>query len=74
MATAAAPYSPRARSGAPVSWPVDWKAVKPGLDPKAFTLRTVPALLNKNRAWDGYDEGARPLRAAIAKLAKTRAA
>ncbi|HTK33786.1 MAG TPA: DNA ligase D [Caulobacteraceae bacterium] len=70
MATAVAPYSPRARSGAPVSWPLEWKAVKSGLDPKAFTLRTAPALWRKNRAWADYDVSARPLRAAAARLAK----
>ncbi|HTI66072.1 MAG TPA: DNA ligase D [Caulobacteraceae bacterium] len=74
MATAVAPYSPRARSGAPVSWPLAWKDVKPGLDPKAFNLRTGPDLVGKNKAWADYDASARPLRAAIAKLGKKAAA
>ena len=42
-----------------------WAAVKAGLDPKAFTLSTVPGLLNKSRAWADYDKAATPLRAAI---------
>jgi bifunctional non-homologous end joining protein LigD len=68
MSTAVAPLSPRGRPGAPVSMPVPWSQVKAGLDPARFTLRTVPALLAKSRAWDGYDESARPLAGAIKKL------
>jgi len=72
MSTAVAPYSPRARSGAPVSWPLEWKAVKPGLDPKAFTMRTAPSLAKKSRAWADYASSGRPLREAIVRLGKIR--
>lgn len=74
MSTAVAPYSPRARAGAPVSWPITWGQVKAGLDPKAFTIRTAPTLLKKNKAWDGYDEAARPLLPAIKTLGGESAA
>ena len=47
--TAVGPYSTRARSGAPVALPLDWKQVRDGLDPAAFTLATIPALIRKRK-------------------------
>jgi bifunctional non-homologous end joining protein LigD len=70
MSTAVAVLSPRARDGAPVSMPVTWAQVRSDLDPMKFTLRTVPALIGKTKAWVGYGDGARSIKAAIAKLAK----
>jgi bifunctional non-homologous end joining protein LigD len=72
-ATAVAPFSPRARPGATVSMPLSWGQVKAGLDPKAFTIRTVPGLLRNNKAWSDYGEGASPLAEAIKRLGKTKA-
>ncbi|WP_184330459.1 DNA ligase D [Povalibacter uvarum] len=75
MATAVAPFSPRARAGAAVSMPIAWTQVKSGLDPMRYTIRSAPALIRKSTAWDGYDEGARPLMPAIKEImgsAKTR--
>ena len=54
MATAVAPLSPRARPGATVSMPLSWSQVKKGLDPKRFTVRSVPALLAASSAWKDY--------------------
>ncbi len=74
MATAVAPLSPRARPGATVSMPLAWAQVKPELDPKRFTLRSVPALLRKTKAWADYGESARPLEDAIKRLPPPRQA
>ncbi len=60
-ATAVAPLSPRAREGAPVSMPLNWKQVRAGLDPARYTVRTAVSLLAKSRAWSGYDKAGRPL-------------
>jgi len=69
MSTAVAPLSPRARAGATVSMPLTWAQVKGDLDPKKYTLRTVPGLLSRSKAWDGYDEAATSIKAAMKKLA-----
>jgi bifunctional non-homologous end joining protein LigD len=69
MSTAVAALSPRARQGATVSMPLTWAQVKGDLDPKRFTLGTVPPLLAKSKAWQGYDDAASSIKAAMKKLA-----
>jgi bifunctional non-homologous end joining protein LigD len=68
MATAVAPFSTRARLGAPVSMPLGWSQVKKGLDPARFTLRTVPSMLAKSTPWNDYCEGERPLVETLRRL------
>ena len=72
MSTAVAPLSPRLRPGAPVSMPITWPQVKKGLDPMRFTIRTVPTLLTKSKAWSDYCEAERPLEDAIKNFVKMR--
>ena len=69
LSTAVAVLSPRARDGATVSMPLTWAQVRGDLDPKKYTLRTVPGLLAKTKAWQGYDDAAASIKAAMKKLA-----
>jgi len=71
MATAVAVLSPRAREGATVSMPLTWAQVRGDLDPKRYTVRTVPALLARTKAWEGYDDAASSIRTAIGKLRRS---
>ncbi|EKS28947.1 DNA ligase D [Afipia felis] len=70
MSTAVAPFSPRGRKFAPVSMPLTWTQVRPGLDPVKFRLRTVPPLVKKSKAWADYDRAARSLKSAIKKIGR----
>lgn len=44
-ATAVAPYSTRARPGAPVSMPLDWSELNEDIGPAQFTVENTPARL-----------------------------
>jgi len=45
--TLAAPYCVRPKKGAPVSAPLRWEELKPGLRILDFTIRTMPERLEK---------------------------
>ncbi len=52
--TVAAPYSLRPRSGAPVSIPLKWQEVVPGLDPMKFNMKTIMRRVEKlGDLWKG---------------------
>ena len=54
--TMAAPYSIRCRPGAPVSTPLHWDEVRPGLDPLRFNVRTIQNRLEAADPWAGFWE------------------
>ncbi len=68
FASAVAPWSPRARPGAPVAMPLDWNKVKPGLNPQRFTLGNWQSWLKASDPWKDLDRSARPLEAAARRL------
>jgi bifunctional non-homologous end joining protein LigD len=53
-ATAIAPYSPRARPGAPVAVPLAWEELKAGLRPDGFSLADVRRRVARRDPWAGY--------------------
>jgi len=72
--TAVAPYSVRARPGAPVATPLDWAELKDAsLTPHQFTLRTVGGRLDRPGAsdpWAGMARRRYSLARAAQRLAK----
>ena len=73
-ATAVAAYSPRARSGATVSMPVGWDDVAARIDPREFTVATVPVLLAKRRKdpWEGFASAKQTLPGVRAKRSSAK--
>jgi bifunctional non-homologous end joining protein LigD len=61
--TAVAPYSPRARAGAPVSMPISWQALETLEGPHAFTLRNAAEHLaaRSSDPWSNFLSRAKPL-------------
>lgn len=52
--TLAAPFCVRPRAGAPVSMPLEWKELKPGLKPEHFTIKNaIPRIQKRKDAWKG---------------------
>jgi bifunctional non-homologous end joining protein LigD len=71
FATAVAPWSPRARAGAPVAMPLEWSKLRTGLDPQLFTVANAPGWLKISDPWKDLDKSAIPLAPALQKLTET---
>ena len=69
-AAAVAPYSTRARPGAPVSTPIDWSELGALKSANQYTVRNLPARLKRLRAdpWAGIGR----LKPALPKLPTKR--
>ena len=63
--TGVAPWSPRARDGAPIAVPITWSQVKRGLDPSKWTIRTAAPLLKKADPWATLAKSAKALGPAL---------
>jgi bifunctional non-homologous end joining protein LigD len=61
--TAVAPYSTRARPGAPVSAPLAWDELSPAIGPAYFTVLNLPTRLASlgTDPWADFRKAARPL-------------
>lgn len=67
--TAVAPYSTRARNGAPVSMPLSWDELGSGIGPAYFTIaNTVPRLASlKPDPWEDFRRAAFPLPSTVSR-------
>ena len=74
--TSIAAYSTRARDGAPVSVPLTWDELRTSLNPRSFTVLTVPKRLAKLRGdpWKGYGECRQKLTAKLIRAVGGRGA
>ena len=63
--TAVAAYSTRARPGAPVSMPLAWNELSPGIGPAYFTIQNTPTRLASLAAdpWGDFRAAAAPIEA-----------
>jgi len=55
-ATAIAPYSTRARAGAPLAWPLTWAALSRLKGANTHTVEAAADLMKKRDPWAGYDD------------------
>lgn len=72
-ATAVAPYSSRARPGAPIATPLHWKELNAKLRPDAFTVQTFAERRRRLRAdpWEGMASVRQSITAAVRRVTST---
>lgn len=68
--TVVTPYSVRRKPHAPVSTPLQWKEVAPGLTSDRFTIANFAACLKKRDPWADFWRACQDLRPAITALKK----
>jgi len=68
--TGVAPWSPRAREGATLAVPLRWNELTARLDPRRFTIHAAAKLLAKPDPWKGLAKSAKPLAAALRRIAQ----
>jgi bifunctional non-homologous end joining protein LigD len=68
--TVVAPYSVRRRPRAPVSTPLDWKEVKPSLDPASFNIGNFAKRAKRRDPWEDFFNSRQSLRAAAKVVGK----
>ncbi|HEX2148500.1 MAG TPA: DNA ligase D [Pseudorhizobium sp.] len=68
-ATAVAPYSTRARGGAPVSMPVAWEELTTAIGPAYFTVANAPARLEQltSDPWNDFRSAEAEIKASASK-------
>lgn len=73
-ATAVAPYSTRARTGAPVSMPLSFEELSPDILPNHFTVENVPARLAGTDAdpWEDFRKAETPLTIKLGRSKRSR--
>jgi bifunctional non-homologous end joining protein LigD len=69
-ATFVAPYSPRARPGAPVATPITWEELAGGITPDRFTIQAMPARLGEADPWHAYAKTKQAITTAARKSVK----
>jgi bifunctional non-homologous end joining protein LigD len=68
-ATSVAPYSVRARAGAPVATPISWDELREGASPRDWTLKSIPRRLGLiEDPWSGIMRHAQSTQNRILKV------